>query len=297
MFDIRYENIKPTWVLKLSLVQMDILQHCNSIHHSPWRKMSTSFAFLAYTVAPLVASLCTLTYIVISTQIAWVHAFIKVGANPFFSLNIPVDIGLLKCLSEICENYKSFERQFHYTPDPSNNPFPWAPPIPSAISGGDGGSTSGVTASGHHDSMFGGNVEGPFHDASVICAVFLVIAVLCSLVTLFTVTVALFNEDSLALKAKRLSMFMWVTAVSLLLGSVLYMLMTYNHLNGGRYYVGGIYMLNFMSLLNAMCAIACSLDATPDGYSRIYDRNINDLDIEMHHKGPYDRVVRQHVDH
>jgi hypothetical protein len=217
--------------------------------------------------------------------------------NPFFSVNIPVDIGLLKCLSDICQNYKSFERQFHYTPDPSNNPFPWAPPIPSGVGGGaDSGSGGGLgPPTGHHNSMFGGNVEGPFHDASVICAVFLAIAVLCSLMSLFTVTFALLSEDSVALKSKRLSMFMWVTAVSLLLGSVLYMLMTYNHLNGGQYYVGGIYMLNFMSLLNAVCAIACSLDSTHDGYSRIYDKSNNDLDVEMHHKGSYNRVVRQHV--
>jgi hypothetical protein len=214
--------------------------------------------------------------------------------NPFFSVNIPVDIGLLKCLSEICENYKSFERQFHYTPNPSNNPFPW--PIPGADSGeGGGGGLSGRQSSHSHgsDSWFAGNIEGPFHDASVMCAVFLVIAAFCSLVSLFTITVALLSNDSIAWKSKRLSMFLWITAVSLLLGSVLYMLMTYNSLNGGRYYIGGIYMLNFISMLNAVGAIACSVESGHNGYSRIVDRNYDDMDVEMHQKASQHRGARQ----
>lgn len=256
--------------------------------------MSTSFAFMAYTVAPLVANLSTLTYIIISTQIAWVHVFIKVGMNAFFSVNIPVDIGLLKCLSEICDNYKSFEKQFNYLPDPTNNPFPWAPPA----NGINGGNSNGNNAPpSHHSSMFADNIEGPFHDASVICAVFLVIAAICSLISLLTITIALLSDESVALKSKRVSMFVWITAVSLLLGSLLYMLMTYSSLNGGRYYIGGIYMLNFMSLLNALCAIACSLESTNDGYSRIIDANSAHMDVEMHQKGSHYRSSnsRQHA--
>ncbi len=154
----------------------------------------------------------------------------NVASNPFFTMRVPIDIGLLKCFSDICRAYSSVHKTYE------TSYFEWGP-----------------TASGSIQQF-----EAPFKHAAAATLLLFALASLLSAVVVGVMTYSLAMGET-AMQPSTTGLTLGVVSSLLLVAGVSYALLTYSHLDGGFYYMGGFYATSIVCLMNALGAGVCAL--------------------------------------
>lgn len=193
-----------------------------------------------YTISVPIVLSCTalsnLIYFVFTlTSGIWITIYANVSITESYKARIPLDIGLLKCFSEICTDYNAFVRQFSLQ-------------------------QSHIRLDAVEEMDL---VEAPFKHASIAVLLGMSVAGFCCVYSLVVTSFHLFHKCSLqAVALNRLIVLLWVISVVLFVGNALYCLLTYQYLNGGFYNLQGVYLMNIVSMINASAA-ACLSQVAP----------------------------------
>lgn len=199
---------------------------------------------------PLLAVAITFLYayiVLITASDPWARIFVRVNVNGWYAARIPLDIGLFKCLSEICQDYSDFIKEFN-GPE-KNRRLLAADAIPLYAE---------LPFQREAEAELA-NYEAPFKHAAIIVLISFAIALLCGAIVLGHIAWRSFVEGRLSVNFKMHASFFWAMSVSLFIGNSFYCILTYTYLNGGGfYYFQGIYVMNLISMLNALVAICCN---------------------------------------
>ena len=206
---------------------------------------------------PLSSSFVTLVYIYFSCNAPWIRVFVPFTSS-YFTMSVPLDIGLTACFSDFCNQVSSADQpggslknnstinstgsnEKHYF-DSSNqyntyksvigNIFKWSlgPYIniePNEVE----------------------RIQAPFQRAAFWTLIFFSIATICAVYSIIYAmySVCILSEASAASlrisKENRQIVHLWVITVSLLAGGVSYLMLTCTHLGGGFYFIGDLLLL------------------------------------------------------
>jgi hypothetical protein len=200
---------------------------------------------------PILAVVLTTAYFIGGAiSVPWVNFFVSVNVSAYYTARIPLDIGLLRCFSEICTDYARFVQQFNGDGTPENRllrestadpvhvygEYPFQPQAEAEIAA----------------------FEAPFKHASIVMILAMVVALLCGLVSLGHIALYSYREGRIFVQFRTQAYIFWIISVTLFLGNAMYCVLTYSALNGGFYYFQGVYLMNIVSMFNAMVAISCS---------------------------------------
>ena len=191
---------------------------------------------------PVIAVVLTSAYATTTLTVPWVQVFVSVNINTLYSVRVPLDIGLLQCFSEVCVDYTNFVKRFSG----------------SQATGPDSSDSYGTLPFQHMAEERIHEDEAPFKHAGIAMMVSMAIAVVCGSYTLSLIAIDSFRSRNLVVDLREQSSVFWVISVVLFAGNALYCLLTFRYLNGGYYYFQGVYLMNTVSMLNAMVAVCCS---------------------------------------
>lgn len=192
---------------------------------------------------PIIAVVLTSAYCITTLTVSpWVQVYVSVNISTLYSVRVPLDIGLLQCFSEVCVDYASFVKKFGG----------------SQASGPSSSDSYGALPFQHMAEERIREYEAPFERAAIAMMVGMGVAALCGSYALSLIVIDSVRSRKFVVDLREQSSLFWAISVALFSGNALYCLLTYSYLNGGYYYFQGVYLMNTVSMVNAMVAVCCS---------------------------------------
>lgn len=214
--------------------------------------VTRSVEMVFHFVLPQLSNLALLVLFYVSAENPWVEANI-VLKEQFFSISTPIDVGLFKCFSEICEEYyiekqREKEKKNGQISETSQQlPIP----IPPGLNPTGGGNGGGDGISKFPDSIVH-EIEKTFKRASLATIPFISLAIMCAILSSFTSVHVWLSKKEFKYKGQ-MNLLLLVPFLSGM-ACVTYVAYTVNSLDGGSYKEG-------MHLAIAATIISCGVAA------------------------------------
>lgn len=239
----------------------------------------------------LFASVMYLLCLYYSFDIAWVRPMVPVS-HGLYTVNIPMEIGLLQCFSEICKDYEAVNRFL------SQNKIPWFEKTspqgmtqssssfrPSSISP-DQTQLFPTPKQSDRDAESIKSFLFPYEAASFLVRLSYIPAAVGS--TLLVLVFLYETSQQVYLFSNNFkNILLLVNTFSLFVGVVSYLFLTYFHLNGGIY-LEGIWMMSYTTIIGLLSCLLVNILETSYEAERIHQS------VEYYHRNTPQRKYYQY---
>ena len=218
---------------------------------------------LYYLITSIINATTIAHLVITSIEVIWVRVIIVVK-EAYFDIKIPLDIGITKCFSKICDDYNKV-----HDGDGGSSDLLGASPIPAPIE------------------QKIREIEQPFKLASIFVILFFSFIAFTSMLSIFMTAYFFIKEKTTAFRGKGSfhgqAAMLFIVSFCYFAGTITYIAITYSHLGSDGYYTfDGVFVSVIIATCNLLFGFICLANKITNKHSyRPIDEESVGMSVEL----------------